>query len=213
MQYSLILFDFDGTLIDSDQMLKAAFLQLYAIYRPTYHPRDEVFLSFSGPPLSETLPKEFPDVPFEEVYQKYLEISPKFYKKYVTLYPGAKELLLRLKQRHIFVGLITSKRRLATEMTLEMLKINNIFDVVITPDDVKKMKPAPESIFKAMNLLNISDKNSVLYVGDSQYDYLTSENAGVDFALVDWSPRKNSFANFAKFIVHDFASFEIDIHL
>ena len=67
----LILFDFDGTLLDSDQMIVVTFQQLYALYK-----KDNVFdlkkvLTFSGPPIKETLKNEFPDIDQDFIFNEY----------------------------------------------------------------------------------------------------------------------------------------------
>lgn len=66
---------------------------------------------------------------------------------------------------------------------LRVNKLDSLFDLVITSDDVKACKPDPEGVYFALKHFNISNKKDVIYIGDSEFDYLVSKNAGVDFAM------------------------------
>ena len=68
-KYKVLLFDLDGTLCDSDEMLIQSFFALYKKYRPVKIRTREELIYFSGPPIKKTLSDEFPDYPFEEIYK------------------------------------------------------------------------------------------------------------------------------------------------
>ena len=70
-QYKLYLFDLDGTLIDSDRMLVETFKELYSKYRPGYNPDNSHYLQFSGPPIAESLKKEFPNLDQKAILEEY----------------------------------------------------------------------------------------------------------------------------------------------
>lgn len=189
-QYKLYLFDLDGTLIDSDQMLVATFKELYSKYKPGFDPNIEHYLQFSGPPIVESLSKEFPNEDINRILDEYRERSRKYYDKYVRLYPGAFELLKKLHDNHIPFGIITNKHRYATIYTFDLLDLTNFNIFSICADDVKNLKPHQEGVLEAMKHFNIKNKDEVIYIGDSDFDYLTAKNAGVNFGFVSWSPRK-----------------------
>ena len=208
-QYKLYLFDLDGTLIDSDQMLIETFKELYKMYDPKRKIDEAHIRTFSGPQITETLSKEFPNIKLEESMKEYRERSRKYYDKYVHLFDGAYSLLEKLAKNNIPFGIITNKHRYATIYTYELLDLAKFNIFSICADDVKELKPAPEGIYKAMEKFGIKDKSEVVYVGDGQIDYLTAKNAGVDFAYICWSPREiskeskidakiKSYAEFAK---------------
>ena len=75
----------------------------------------------------------------------------------------------------------------------------NLFDVVISADDVDSPKPNPEGIYKAMEKVGIKNKGDVLYIGDNDIDYFTANNAGVDCLLVTWGPREIKCLDKAKY--------------
>lgn len=188
--YDLILFDLDGTLLDSDQMIIETFKELYPIYRPNYHPSIEHILSFSGPQITETLKKEFPDLDQEMMLKEFRERSTRNYDKYSKLYPGVEEMLKTLCKKNAKFGVVTNKHRYATNYTYNLFKIYDLIPFTICADEVKNLKPAGDGILQCMKHFGVSDKEKVLYVGDGQIDYLTAKNAGVKFGYVDWSTRK-----------------------
>ena len=71
--------------------------------------------------------------------------------------------------------------------------------MVITADEVKVGKPDPAGVNKALEMLNIKNKEEVLYVGDNDIDYYTATNAGVDAMLVSWGPREIKCIDKAKY--------------
>ena len=188
--YDLILFDLDGTLLDSDQMIIETFKELYPLYRPDYHPSVEHILSFSGPQITETLKKEFPDGDQKLLLKEFRERSTKNYVKYSKLYPGVEEMIAELNRRQIPFGVVTNKHRYATDYTYELFGINGLIPFTVCADEVKHLKPAGDGIHQCMEHFGIKDPQKVLYVGDGQIDFLTAKNAGVKFAYVDWSTRR-----------------------
>ncbi len=188
--YDLILFDLDGTLLDSDQMIIETFKELYPIYRPNYNPSIEHILSFSGPQITETLKKEFPDLDQEMMLNEFRERSTRNYDKYSKLYPGVEEMLKTLCKKNVKFGVVTNKHRYATNYTYNLFNINDLIPFTICADEVKNLKPAGDGILQCMKHFGVNDKEKVLYVGDGQIDYLTAKNAGVKFGYVDWSTRK-----------------------
>ena len=189
-QYKLYLFDLDGTLIDSDRMLVETFKELYSKYRPGYNPDNSHYLQFSGPPIAESLKKEFPNLDQKAILEEYKMRSRKYYDEYVRLFPGAYELLKKLHDEKVAFGVVTNKHRYATCYTYELLGLDKFNIFTICADDVDKLKPHQEGIEKAMQHFGVLKKDEVIYIGDGNCDYLTSVNAGVNFGFVNWSPRK-----------------------
>ena len=189
MKFKAILFDLDGTILNTDEMIVKVFEELYRVYRNgVMTPKEQIYY-FSGPPLLDTVKKEFPNQDPNFMISEFEELSPLYYDKYVSLYPGSFEVLDALKKMHIKLGVVTNKLRGTAVKSLKQFGLYNFFDVIVALDDVNYPKPNEEGVLKAMSLLRISDPNDVLYVGDNAIDYLTSLNAGVKSALVVWGPR------------------------
>lgn len=210
-QYKLYLFDLDGTLIDSDQMLIETFHELYAKYRPGFLPSDDYIRQFSGPQITETLRNEFPDEDQTVMLDEYRNRSRKFYDQYVRLFPKAYELLEKLAKNDIPFAIITNKHRYATKYTYELLDLEKFDIFSVCADDVKNLKPAADGIYKAMEHFGIKNKDDVIYIGDCYTDYLSSKNAGVNFGYIAWSPRPIKGEIKIDINIKDYGSFAEDI--
>ena len=116
-------------------------------------------------------------------------------------------MLISLRRKGTKFALVTSKNREASEYTFNLLGIDGYFPLVITSDDVETLKPSPEGVFNAMKYFGVNNKDEVLYVGDGLIDYLTAKNAGIKFALVDYSPRKDNIPNDIDMLIKDWKEF------
>lgn len=187
-KYDVVLFDMDGTLVDSDPMVLETMNILYDKYRNGVRTPPEKVIYFSGPPIKGTLKNEFPDLDNEFIFKQFAIESEKLYKTHIFNYPHSKEVLLRLKEQGFKLGIVTNKVHHLTEYCLECVDLTGIFDYIVGFDEVVNGKPDKEGIDKAMNYFN-SSKERTLYFGDNALDLKTAENAGVDCALVKWGPR------------------------
>ena len=203
-KYRVLLFDLDGTLCDTDEMLIQSFFALYKKYRPAKIRTREELIYFSGPPIKKTLVDEFPDYSFEEIYKAFQETSRELYLPYVKAFDDEIETLKKLKEAGYLLGVVTNKGAPLTKYSLEVAHIDGLFDVVISADDVNAPKPSPLGIDKALERLAIADKGKVLYIGDNDIDYETACNAGTDAMLVTWGPREIKSIKAAKFAVSSY---------
>ena len=203
-KYKLLLFDLDGTLANTDEMVVQSFYALYKEFKPRVVRTREELYYFSGPPIRETVKKEFPDYDPKEVHQAFSRISKDFYAPYVVAYKDEIEVLKALKAKGYLLGVVTNKGAPLTKYTFEICHIDGLFDVVISADDVNAPKPDPEGVYKAMDLLNIKNKEDVLYIGDNDIDYVTANNAGVDAMLVTWGPREIKCLDKAKYLAKSY---------
>lgn len=190
-KYKLYLFDLDGTLLDSDPMLVETFHYLYKLYKPKDFVVDESkIITFSGPPIKETLKKEFPELDQDMMLNVWRKESIKNYPVYTKLFPGALEILSTLVDKKYNVSIITNKHREAADEAFSIFGIAKLNIFTVCGDEAGRQKPNPDGIYKAMKHFGITEPKDVIYIGDSIYDCKTAENAGVDFGLVSWTPRK-----------------------
>lgn len=212
MNQKALIFDFDGTLLDSYLYITLNYLHMFEKFRPDYLPRLEELISFSGPTLKSVFGEYFKDYSYDELYDEFLRYSYSNANKYSSLYPGAKELLVHLHESKVKLALVTSKSRIATTANLEHFEILDCFDVVITANDVERPKPDPSGIIKASKLMNIALKD-IIYIGDSVYDMKAARAASVDFRLVNWSFQKEQIFKEDKDvpILHSFKELEAEI--
>lgn len=206
-KYTTILFDLDGTIADTDEVIVQAYYALYDHFREGKRtPREEIYY-FSGPPVREIFAKEFPGMEFDVLFAFFKEVTKDLYPKYIKQFPRCNDLLRELKKLGYKLGVVTNKMREPTMMCIPLLDMEGIFDSIVCPDDVIDKKPLPEPIYKAMKECGESDISKVLYVGDNNSDYVCACNAGIDCMLVTWGPRKQDPTLKPKYKIADFSEF------
>ena len=178
----------DGTVLNSDDMILEAMNALYDKYRNGVRTPKEKVIYFSGPPIRDTLKKEFPDMDQTFIFEKFHEESEKRYKTHTSRYPHSKEVLKKLKDEGFNLGVVTNKLHHLTEYALSCIGLDGIFDYIVGFDDVNNPKPNEEGILKAIKHYH-SSKEETIYFGDNESDLKTANNAGIDCALVSWGPR------------------------
>lgn len=203
-KYKVLLFDLDGTLCNTDEMIVQTMFAIYKEYKPIKKRTREEIYYFSGPPIRDTLAHEFPNYNGDMMYEVFKKVSKGFYKDYVTAYKDEIEVLTKLKEKGYILGVVTNKGLPLTIYSLELCHIDQLFDVVISADDVAIPKPDPTGIYKAMEKLNIKNKEDILYIGDNDIDYVTATNAGVDTLLVTWGPREIKCIDKAKYLAKSY---------
>lgn len=203
-KYDLVLLDMDGTIANTDDMIVETFHRMYKVFKPTVIRSDDELLYFSGPPIKDTLLKEFPDYPLEEIFPAYREISRGTYQDFIKEFPFVRDTLISYINKGIKIGVITNKNSSNADMTLKIIHLDDVIDYCLGSDDVPATKPNPISVEIAMQHFNIKDKSRVLYVGDNTIDFTFASNAGIDCALLTWGPRKFDPSTNPKFWVKDY---------
>ncbi len=107
--------------------------------------------------------------------------------KDVELYPGAIEVLRKLRASPLRIGLVTNNGRTGTSLTLNRYNLTSFFDVIVTRDDCDEMKPDPGPVRKILEDLNASPEESIM-VGDGTIDILAAKAAGVPSVAVATGP-------------------------
>ncbi|MCA1031518.1 pyrophosphatase PpaX [Bacillus timonensis] len=184
MGINTILFDLDGTLIDTNDLIITSFLHTLEKYYPNQYKREDV-LQFIGPPLYDSfvaLNKE----KVEEMIQTYREHNLANHDLLVKEYEGVFETIKTLHEKGYKLGIVTTKMRNTVNMGLALTKLDQFFDVVVTLDDVKNAKPDPEPINLALKQLGSTPEDTIM-VGDNHHDILAGKNAGTATAGVAWT--------------------------
>ncbi|AVQ99843.1 pyrophosphatase PpaX [Oceanobacillus iheyensis] len=189
MSIRTILFDLDGTLIDTNELIIASFMHTFSHYGMTYT-REEV-VQFNGPPLLDTFQKIAPDLA-EEMVKTYRAHNLTVHDSYVTAFPHVTETIAALKEQGLKLGIVSTKMRKGVNMGLTLTGLATYMDTIITLDDVTQAKPHPEPVLKAVQALG-ADLETTLMVGDNYHDIESGKNAGVKTAGVAWSDKGSSF--------------------
>lgn len=179
-----VIFDFDGTLANTNQMILNSFKHIYSVFHEKECDENYVLSTF-GETLANTIARDFGEYNFEDVIACYREYQKDRFKDEVTLYETVTETLEYLKGKNIKMGIATSRLKNSTIEALERFNLEKYFDVVIAADDVEKHKPDKEPLIKAIDALN-SSTDKTLYVGDSKFDMECAINAKVTPVLAGW---------------------------
>lgn len=182
-RYDGIIFDIDGTLTSTNNLIYASFNYITEKYMGKTLKQEEIIGLF-GPTEEQIIEKWFPDNS-EEVIEDYYEFYAGHHPEMVSLYPGIMDLLLEIKSQSITLGAFTGKGRRAATLTMEAEGIRQLFDMLISGDDVVNHKPHHEGIDKFLAEYNFT-KNRVVMIGDAPADITASENAGVEIISVVW---------------------------
>ena len=174
----VILFDLDGTLLNTEPAIIASYKYLFEKYDKVENFDEAKQVEVLGPPLTVMFEKYFPNVDKEVLLKDYREHNWNIHKDVVTPMKNAKELLAYLKDEGYKLGIVSTKIKDVCVYGLSIFDMDKYFDVVIGQDEVTKGKPDPEGIFKACKQLNMGHDNCI-YVGDSKTDILAAKNAGV----------------------------------
>lgn len=185
-----ILFDLDGTLIDTNQLIISSFLHTLEKYYPGKYQREDV-LPFIGPSLKTTFEGLDPDLA-EEMIQEYRNYNLANHDLLVREFAGVLDTVKILKEKDYKLGIVTTKLHHTVLKGLKLTKLDAFFDVIVALDHVSKEKPDPEPVFKALEQLK-STPGEALMVGDNYHDILAGKNAGTKTAGVAWSVKGRDF--------------------
>ena len=180
-----VLFDFDGTIMDTNNVILMSWQHTFRTLENREEDEKKLAATF-GEPLERTLERFFPNVPVEESIEVYRGYQRKNFSDLITLFPGMKELVIKVKACGYKTGLVTSRLKRTAMEGLEKFDLTKYFDVIITPEDTDKHKPDPEPVNIALERLGSKPENTVM-LGDTIFDIQCSHNAGVDAVLVSWS--------------------------
>ena len=179
-----ILFDFDGTLVNTNDVIIESFKYTFKHYLGIDVPVSKI-TTFFGEPLVVTMAREFPEVDSNEAIETYRTYQTEHADKLVKSFEGVPEMLQDLKDSGFRLAIVTSRTTKSTLNYLKMFDLQDFFEEIISCDDTKIHKPEPEPIYCALRKLGI-EKDEAIMVGDGPFDVKCANNAGVKSALVGW---------------------------
>ena len=182
-RYRAVLFDLDGTLVDSAELIMTAF---QATARARLHheiPRAEILGMWSRP-IRERFRALAPDRD-EELAQDYLRRYLALHDQYARLFPGIAEVLEILHRHGYVLGIVTSKRRSTAQAAVAGFHLDRWCTVVIADEDVERHKPDPEPVRLGAARLGVPATASLM-VGDSPLDIAAGRAAGAGTAAALW---------------------------
>lgn len=182
MKTSVVLFDLDGTLVNSLPFI-------IDTYRLVF---DKLNLPWAGGEVERWIGRPLIKIAgyfagereeeFLKSYEYYYNLD---FEQNISLFPGTLEILDRLRERGMRLGIVTSKGRGGTERTVKVTGLDRYMEVIVTAQDVRIHKPCPEPVLEALRLLGAMPRQA-LYAGDSFLDVEAGKGAGVTTLAVTW---------------------------
>jgi pyrophosphatase PpaX len=185
--FGAYLFDLDGTLIDSIDLIFRAYRHT-AERHLAVQPPDSVWREGLGTPLRQQLSavSEDPEL-IEAMVATYREYHFAHHEQSVKAYPEVVEVLAALAGRGARLAVVTSKLRSGAERGLVATGLMEFFHTIVSADEVSRAKPHPEPVFAALERLGMGAGEAV-FIGDSPHDIAAGREAGVTTAGVLWGP-------------------------
>ena len=187
MALSTFLFDLDGTLIDSIELILRSYRHTLRTHRGL-EPPDDVWMKGLGTPLWVQF-RHFTEDPaeIEAMVATYRAYNLAHHDELVRPYAGVVEAVLALRDQGKTLGLVTSKMRSGAVRGLRVAGLEDAFQVIVGADEVTHPKPHPEPVLTALERLGAPATGAV-FVGDSRHDLECGRAAGVKTAAVLWGP-------------------------
>ncbi len=182
-----VLFDLDGTLIDSIELIVASYHHTLAAHgKPAVN--DAHWIRGMGVPL-RTLLADFAadEAELDALVHTYRDWNESRHDARVRAYPGAVRAVEALAGSGVRLGIVTSKRRGIARRGVEVTGFPDVFEILVGAEDTTRHKPDPDPLHLALGRLGVAPERAV-YVGDSPHDLIAGRRAGVRTAAALWGP-------------------------
>ncbi len=180
-----LLFDFDGTLVDSYPLIEWAFEQVCSTHNLAPQAR-ELFAQARGLPLSEQMRSVSPQM-WEQLTETYRRVDAR-QRRHARVFPGILPLLRGAQRRGLALGVVSSKRRVLVRSELQATGLKPFFSVVVALEDAAAAKPAAAPVRRALQLMGVRPSQA-LYIGDTLVDMEAGRRAQVRTVLAAWGLR------------------------
>ncbi len=187
--YNYYLFDADGTLFDTIEMICRCFEHITRKHTGKELEKKQM-VKCIGLPLREQLESHLGiETDYDKVIEDYSNYQLEIMEESLQLFPEVKKTLGKLKEAGKKLAIVTSRRKPSLLSFLKITDTAKYFDALVTPEDTEKHKPNPEPALLAMDLIG-ADKESTVFIGDAMFDICSGHSAGVDTVFVNWSHNK-----------------------
>lgn len=178
-----VVFDFDGTLVDTVELLSEAWARAARMLGMAISPEEvEKHIGLAGPEISLRI-AEGDGAKAAKLRRLKDDIYDSEYISRIRLFDDVEQSLMMLKEKGIKIAIASSQTSRRLKRYLSLLGILKIVDVVVGSDLVSKRKPAPDILLKAAELLRIRPEECFA-IGDTSFDCESANKAGMKFILV-----------------------------
>ncbi|MBI3378847.1 MAG: HAD family hydrolase [Nitrospirae bacterium] len=179
-KYKLVLFDLDGVIINSKRNMELSWFAVQTVFE--LNVPFENYLKLIGRPFNDIMAELDLSALADRIKRVY-DVSSSCRIDLIDFYDNSPEVIKKIKEKGLRIGIVTSKDE---TRTLEILKkLDILFDVVECSDGKSRGKPNPDPLFRAM-LKCQRDPSETVYVGDMDVDMECAKRAGIDYIHADW---------------------------
>lgn len=182
--YRAVLFDVDGTLIDTAELIADSLEHACRVHLGTTHSRDTYYKLIGKPAIVQM------EILGGDKAPEMMDTAVEYYEDHHDLeqpFAGVLDTMAQLKEVGIRLALVTSKTRHELNPTLVRVPLQRYAQVIVTADLTTRPKPYPDPVYLALQTLEIGAQD-VLFIGDSPYDLQSGRAAGVHTGAATWGP-------------------------
>lgn len=190
MRFKLVIFDMDGTILDTLDDLKVSLNVTLKKYGMPIRTKEEVrkFVGNGIPKLIERAVPEGTDIATKEaVLKSFMEYYQEHCNDLTGAYPGILDLMSWLKREGYLIAVASNKADPAVGKLCEIY-FEGLVDFAVGDLPGQEKKPAPDMVKRVLNELHIEQEDAI-YIGDSEVDIATAKNSGLDCIVVTWGFR------------------------
>lgn len=183
--YATVIFDVDGTLIDTEQAILLALQRVLSESCQKQYACEELHFALGIPGMAALEKLAIRNK--EQALAKWDDYMNDYFHT-ITVFTGIEAVLSELGARHIPTGIVTSKTK--AELTKDFIPFGlmKYLSFIVCADDTAKHKPHPEPLLKYLELSGARPETA-LYIGDTAYDQRCAGQAGIDFGLALWGSK------------------------
>ena len=179
-----IIFDIDGTLIDTKELYGASYSFAFEKLTGKKYSLEEI-IKLNHSTEKKALNQILDEQQMRACTYVFYQFYEQNYDNLVKFYPGVKEILLDLNDFGFKMGIFTGKSYFTANLSLKKAKLDGWFNVLVTEKDYLNSKPNPEGLVLALKKLDSNPENSI-YIGDAFLDFLVARNCGAFFGVALW---------------------------
>ena len=183
MRFPVVLFDLDGTVVDSAAIILASMRHATREVLGREYSDHELMRTVGGPGLDAQMAALAPDQ-VDELVSVYRAHNEPLHDE-LEACPGMGDVLARLVADGHRLGIVTAKRRSTAELAFERVPLGHLFETIVGGDDTERHKPDPEPLLLAAQRMAV-DPADAAYVGDSPFDIRAAKAAGMFAVGVTW---------------------------
>ena len=183
MRFPVVLFDLDGTVVDSGAIILAS-MRHAAKEVLGLEPSDEELMAAVGGPGLEAQMRELAPDRVDELVTVYRAHNEPLHDELVSC-EGIEDVLVRLKDEGRRLGIVTAKRRATVELAFASVPLGHLFESVVGGDETERHKPDPDPLLLAARRMQ-ADPRECAYVGDSPFDVRAAKAAAMHAVAVTW---------------------------